>query len=507
MTPAVRMSGVTKRFGSVVANDAVDLEIMPGSIHGVIGENGAGKSTLMSILYGFYAADDGTVEVEGRAVQIASSADAIALGIGMVHQHFMLVQTFTVLENVMLGAEGGPMLHTGSAENRAELMRLSKDYGLSVNPDALVSDLPVGVQQRVEIIKALQRGARVLILDEPTGVLTPEETEGLFEILRELTREGVSILLITHKLNEIMAVTDRVSVMRQGKMVSHLDTLATSREELAALMVGREVELTRLPAKIVRGAPVLVVEGLTWRDASGVLRLKDVSLTLRSGEVLGLAGVSGNGQSELLDVLSGIETMQDGWIAFGNREITRQVACGPAEMRKLGLAHVPEDRHRRGLVLPFEARENAVLGYHRGSATGDGMLVNPSSLTSHCSDLMRDFDVRPADPTLRSSGFSGGNQQKLILAREIETAPRILLIGQPTRGVDIGAIEFIHDRIEELKAEGCAVLLVSVELEEILALSDRVAVMNDGRIEGVVDRADADIATLGLMMAGVGSAA
>ncbi|MEM1277510.1 MAG: ABC transporter ATP-binding protein [Pseudomonadota bacterium] len=503
--PAIRMAGITKRFGAVVANDAVDLTVRPGSIHGVIGENGAGKSTLMSILYGFYSADQGVIEVEGRPVTISNSADAIRLGIGMVHQHFMLVQSFSVLENVMLGAEGGAMLAQGLDENRRELERLSRDYGLSVDPDALVGDLPVGVQQRVEIIKALRRGAKVLILDEPTGVLTPEETDGLFQILHGLAAEGVSILLITHKLNEIMAVTDQVSVMRGGKMVAHRETAQTSGTELAALMVGREVSLTRSPAEAARGEAALEARGLTWRDGNGVARLDDVSLTLHGGEVLGVAGVSGNGQSELLNLLSGIAPMQDGRLTIGRRVITRADPAGPAEMRRLGLAHVPEDRHHRGLVLPFEARENAVLGYHDGPGTGTGRLINPSALTTHCGKLMEGFDVRPPDPVLRSAGFSGGNQQKLILAREIEAAPKILLIGQPTRGVDIGAIEFINDRIEELKTQGCAILLVSVELEEIFALSDRIAVMNEGRIEGVVSRAHADMATIGQMMAGMGA--
>ncbi|MGI9423180.1 MAG: ABC transporter ATP-binding protein [Hyphomicrobiaceae bacterium] len=503
MTPAILMQGITKRFGTVLANDSVDLTVRPGAIHGVIGENGAGKSTLMSILYGFYTADAGTIEVDGQPVAIASPADAIRLGIGMVHQHFMLVPNFTVLENVMLGAEGGLMLNQGLEENRKALARLSNDYGLTVDPTAIVGELPVGVQQRVEIIKALSRGARVLILDEPTGVLTPEETEGLFDILRGLASEGVSILLITHKLNEIMAVTSQVSVMRGGKMVAHRETAETSGEELAALMVGREVSLTREPALSTRGEPALNADNITWRDSDGVPRLNDVSLELYSGEVLGIAGVSGNGQSELLNVLAGITPIQEGRITIDNRIIDRAHPAGPAEMRKLGLAHVPEDRHHRGLVLPFEARENAVLGYHDGPGTGTGQLINPSVLTDHCQGLMDDFDVRPPDPLLRSAGFSGGNQQKLILAREIEAAPKILLVGQPTRGVDIGAIEFINDRIEQLKSLGCAILLVSVELEEIFALSDRVAVMNEGEIRGVFERAEADIAKIGMLMAGV----
>ncbi|MDT8344185.1 MAG: ABC transporter ATP-binding protein [Thermohalobaculum sp.] len=503
MPPAVRLTGISKRFGAVQANRDVALEVAAGTIHGIIGENGAGKSTLVSILYGFYEADEGRIEIAGREVAIRSSADAIGHGIGMVHQHFMLVPTFTVLENVMLGAEGGALLAKGRAATRAELIRLSATYGLEVDPDAKVGDLAVGLQQRVEILKALRRGAKILILDEPTGVLTPDETDRLFGILRGLRREGVTVLLITHKLREIMAVTDRVSVMRRGEMVAHRETAATTREDLAELMVGRKVLLEVSRVETVPGAVALRAEGLTWRDARGVARLKDVSLEVRAGEILGLAGVSGNGQSELLDVLSGIAGVQEGRIVIGPRAIDRAHPAEPAEMRAMGVAHVPEDRHRRGLVLPFEAQENAVLGYHHGPATGTGRLLDLRALGAHCAELMRRFDVRPANPRLRSSGFSGGNQQKLVLAREIEQAPRILLVGQPTRGVDIGAIEFIHTRLLEMKKAGAAILLVSVELDEIMALSDRIAVMNAGRIEGTLDRAEATPHRLSLLMAGV----
>ena len=503
MTPAIRMTGITKRFGPVVANDAVDLTVAKGAIHGVIGENGAGKSTLMSILYGFYTADEGQIEVDGTAARITSSAEAIELGVGMVHQHFMLVPNFTVLENIMLGAEGGAILAGGRAENRAALARLSRDYGLEVDPDALTGDLPVGVQQRVEIIKALRRGARVLILDEPTGVLTPDETEGLFRILRELSAKGVTILLITHKLQEIMAVTSHVSVMRRGKMVAHRATAETGREELAELMVGRPVALSTEPRAVPAGEPRLTATDLTWRDAQGVTRLDHVSLTLNAGEVLGLAGVSGNGQSELLELLSGIAPVQHGTITLSQERIDRTRQASPAKMRSLGLAHVPEDRHHRGLVLPFAAQENAILGYHNGPASGPGPWLRPSVLRQHSRALMDSFDVRPVDPTLRAAGFSGGNQQKQVLAREFEAAPKVLLVGQPTRGVDIGAIEFIHTQLEELKAQGCAILLVSVELEEIFALSDRIAVMNAGKIVGTLPRAEASQNRIGLMMAGV----
>ncbi|MEO1600065.1 MAG: ABC transporter ATP-binding protein [Pseudomonadota bacterium] len=505
--PAIRLTGITKRFGPVLANDAVDLEVAPGTIHGIIGENGAGKSTLVSVLYGFYEADSGAIEIKGAPARIRDSADAISLGIGMVHQHFMLVQTATVLENVMLGAEGGFLLREGRAETRAALAELSRDYGLEVDPDAIVGDLPVGLQQRVEILKALRRGAEVLILDEPTGVLTPSETDRFFEILRALRDRGVTVLLITHKLREIMEVTDAVSVMRQGKMVAHRTTPETSREELAELMVGRKVVLTVERIEREADATAFAAEGLTWRDGRGVARLSDVSLEIRAGEILGLAGVSGNGQSELLDVLSGMVPVQEGRMTLGNRVIDARSPCDPAEMRTLGLAHVPEDRHLRGLVLGFEARESAVLGYHDGPATGEGRWLSPATMTRHCAALMERFDVRPADPRLRTAGFSGGNQQKLVLAREIEQAPKVLLIGQPTRGVDIGGIEFIHRRIMEMKAAGCAVLLVSVELDEIMSLADRIAVMNAGRIVGTVARAEADIRTLGLMMAGVSAEA
>lgn len=501
--PAVRLTNITKTFGAVVANDAVDLEIPAGTIHGIIGENGAGKSTIVSVLYGFYTADSGEIVIDGAPATIGTSADAIALGIGMVHQHFMLVPNFTVLENVMLGSEDGFLLRKGKAAVRGELLRLERDFGLEVDPDAVVETLPVGLHQRVEILKALRRGARILILDEPTGVLTPAETDRFFEILRGLRAQGVTVLLITHKLREIMEVTDGVSVMRRGKMVAHRKTSETTREELAELMVGRSVSLETPRIAVEPGPVAMEARGLTWKGTRGVVRLKNVSLELRAGEILGLAGVSGNGQPELLDVLSGIAPIQDGEIRVGERTIQRSAQTNPAEMRRLGVAHVPEDRHKRGLVLPFEARENAVLGYHNGPNTGDGRLLCPAALDTHCAELMERFDVRPGAPKLPAVGFSGGNQQKLVMAREIETEPRIMLIGQPTRGVDIGGIAFIHAEIMARKAAGCAILLVSVELDEIMALSDRIAVMNAGEIVGEMRREDADYREIGLMMAGV----
>ena len=505
--PAVRLTGICKSFGQVRANHDLSLEVRAGTIHGIIGENGAGKSTLVSILYGIYTADSGRIEIDGMPVQIHDAADAIRLGIGMVHQHFMLVPTFTVLENVMLGAEGGAMLERGIAETRAELERLSREHGLEINPDALVGDLPVGLQQRVEILKALRRGARILILDEPTGVLTPDETSRLFDILRALKRDGVTILLITHKLREIMEVTDAVSVMRRGEMVGHRTPATTTREELAELMVGRKVQLETAPTPAEPGPVALVAEALSWRDASGVLRLEDVGLELRAGEILGVAGVTGNGQSELLDLLSGITAPRGGRIMLGGREIDRDHPAAASEMRRLGLAHVPEDRQHRGLVLNFSAAENMVLGYHRGERAGAGALLSLGGIQALCQRLMARFDVRPTNPALRARGFSGGNQQKIVLAREIDVGPKVLLVGQPTRGVDIGAIEFIHQQLIDLKRAGCAILLVSVELDEILALADRIMVMNAGQVVGTVARAEADRAKLGLMMAGVGEEA
>ena len=504
--PAVRLQKICKAFGPVQANSDIDLQIASGSIHGIIGENGAGKSTLVSILYGFYTADSGTVEIDGTAVRIGGPSDAIEHGIGMVHQHFMLVPTFTVLENVMLGSEGGALLRSGADTMRAELLRLEEEYGLQVDPDALVGDLPVGLQQRVEILKALLRGARILILDEPTGVLTPDETDRLFDILRGLRDAGTTILLITHKLREIMEVCDAVSVMRRGKMVGHRTPKDSSREELAELMVGRKVLLEAHRSDVAAGDVVLSANGLTARDPGGAPRLLDVSLELRAGEILGVAGVSGNGQSALLDVLSGIEPVQEGVVDLLGRQIDRTHPCPPAQMREIGLAHVPEDRHRRGLILPFEARENAVLGYHDGDDAGQGRFTDPKAMQALTETLMERFDVRPPDPRLAAKGFSGGNQQKIVIAREIEAAPRVLLIGQPTRGVDIGAIEFIHSQIVALKEQGCAVLLVSVELDEILALSDRIMVMNAGRVVGTLPREEADHRKLGLMMAGEAAA-
>ncbi|WP_373503989.1 ABC transporter ATP-binding protein [Aestuariivirga sp.] len=498
--PAIELIGIDKRFGSVHANKDVNLLIGQGSIHGIIGENGAGKSTLMSILFGFYHADKGEIRVKGQPVRIKSSSDAISLGIGMVHQHFMLVDPFTVLENVVLGAEGGVLIGPALDKARAELTRLAHDYELDVDPDAIVGELPVGLQQRVEILKALFRGAETLILDEPTGVLTPDEADHLFRILGTLRDQGKTVILITHKLREIMAITDHVSVMRRGEMVAEFKTKNTSVEQLADAMVGRHVLLQVEKGKASPGEVILDVRNLTWKDRKGVPRVDNVSLQVRKGEIVGIAGVSGNGQSELLDVISGIAKPTSGQVIFEGKDIG--VLGDPAHVRAEGLAHVPEDRQHRGLIKEFDASETMILGWHHDEALGRGFRLDRAKVIARAKSEMETFDVRPPDPLLKSAKFSGGNQQKIILAREMLSNPDLLIVGQPTRGVDIGAIEFIHKRIIALRDQGKAILLVSVELDEIRSLSDRILVMFTGKIMG--ERGpEADERELGLLMAGV----
>ena len=501
MSLAIELENIDKRFGAVHANVNVDLQVREGSIHGIVGENGAGKSTLMSILYGFYHADAGTIKVFDKECHFQDSHQAIAIGIGMVHQHFMLIDNFTVLENVMLGAEGGYLLAEGMDKARTELQRLAREYGLDVDLDATIESLSVGLQQRVEILKALYKGAKILILDEPTGVLTPQETDELFKIFAALKEQGVTIVLITHKLREIMAVTDAVSVMRQGAMVAHVATETTSESQLAELMVGRKVLLDVTKSDIKPGEVLLKVKQLNWQDQHGVMRLKNINLDIRAGEVLGVAGVSGNGQSELLQVLSGINPIQDGCIEVHGNTFTVKQQTNAGKMREFGMAHVPEDRHKMGMITEFSAAESAILGYHKDAELNNGIWLKPDLVEKRCLDLMQAFDVRPNDVKLKSANFSGGNQQKLILAREMEHQPEVLLIGQPTRGVDVGAIEFIHQRILDMRDAGKAVLLVSVELEEILSLSDRIIVMCDGEITGRMAIEDADERSIGMLMA------
>ncbi|MEQ8356386.1 MAG: ABC transporter ATP-binding protein [Kiloniellaceae bacterium] len=499
--PVIELRNINKAFGTVQANRDVCLAVPPGTIHGIIGENGAGKSTLMSILYGFYEADSGEILISGKPTAIRSSRDAIDAGIGMVHQHFMLVDTMSVVENIMLGAESGAILTSSIEKARAELGRLERDYNLDVDPDALAGELPVGQQQRVEILKALYRGADILILDEPTGVLTPQETDQLFRILDSLRRQGVTVVLITHKLREILAVTDNVSVMRGGQMIADRVTAETSKEELAELMVGRKVLLSIDKQAPQVGDTVLAVNDLSFVDRSGVARVDHVSFSVRAGEVVGIAGVSGNGQSELLEVLSGIRPVTAGGFDLLGERFSASRPLDPSVMRSMHAAHVPEDRLRMGLVRSFDAEESAILGYHRDPEYNSGLFSDGEAIRADCAKKMADFDVRPPAPALKTANFSGGNQQKIVLARELSRGPRLLLVGQPTRGVDIGAIEFIHRNLVSMRDAGSAVLLVSVELDEIMSLSDRVLVMFEGRIVGEVPADEADERLLGLMMA------
>lgn len=507
--PAIELKAISKAFGPVQANKDISIRVMPGTIHGIIGENGAGKSTLMSILYGFYKADAGEIFIGGKKVAIPDSQAAIAAGIGMVFQHFKLVENFTVLENIILGAEDGALLAPSLRKARKELTDLAAEYELNVDPDAVIQDIGVGMQQRVEILKALYRQADILILDEPTGVLTPAEADQLFRILGRLREEGKTIILITHKLREIMEITNTVSVMRRGEMTATVKTEDTSPEHLAELMVGRKVllQVDKKPAEPKH--PILEVSNLNVTDDAGVHRLKDVSLTVRAGEILGIAGVSGNGQSELLEVLGGYKTAT-GAISVNGQPIDLTGYASDGQSRRArGIAHVPEDRQREGLIMDFTAWENSAFGYHNDPAIqSNRWLMDNAAIRTETAAKMERFDVRPPNPKLTAKNFSGGNQQKIVLAREIERNPDLLLVGQPTRGVDIGAIEFIHQQIVALRDQGKAILLVSVELEEILSLADRIAVMFDGQIMGERDPAKTNEKELGLMMAGVtGSAA
>jgi ABC-type uncharacterized transport system ATPase subunit len=499
---AIELKGIDKSFGLVHANRNINLKVRKGTIHGIIGENGAGKSTLMSILYGFYQADRGEIVVDGKKADIRDPNAAIAAGIGMVHQHFMLVENFTVLENVMLGAEESQILNAGITRARAELKRLEKEYALEVDPDAVIEELPVGLQQRVEILKALYRKADILILDEPTGVLTPPEADHLFRILEQLKNQGKTVIFITHKLREIMAITDEVSVMRRGEMVATRETGKTSVEELAELMVGRRVLLRVEKGAANPGDVKLSVANLTVRDGRGVTMVDDVSFDIRAGEIVGIAGVAGNGQSELIEAIAGIRKARSGQVMLNGTPIDVTGQADPAELRQRRLAHVPEDRHHVGLVLKFDESENAILGYHRDPKYGSGFLMNTDAVRADAEEKIAKYDIRPPNPRLKTANFSGGNQQKIVLAREMERDPDVLIIGQPTRGVDVGAIEFIHKRIIEMRDQGKAVLLVSVELDEIRALSDRILVMFAGRVVG--ERLpDASEGELGLLMAGV----
>ena len=499
----LELRGITKRFGSVLANDDLHITVAAGTIHAIVGENGAGKSTAMRIAYGFYTADRGDILVNGRVSAIRSPHDAIALGIGMVHQHFMLAQRMTVAENIVLGAEPGSAASLDVKQAAADIRKLSNEFELSVDPDAVVDSLSVGQQQRVELLKALYRRAQLLILDEPTAVLTPQEVEEFFGILRRMREQGRTVIIITHKLSEVLAISDEVTVMRDGRVVGRLQTRDATAAEIARLMVGREVLLRVDKAPATPGAILLSIRDLWIRDG-GAARQRGVSLDVRAGEIVGIAGVEGNGQTELVEALAGLvpSAQVTGTVTLGGRDITRLDA---RRRREIGIAHIPEDRHRRGLLLEFSVAENSILGVHHRTpavARAGSVLLDDAAILTRAEQLIRDFDVRPPQPRLPARALSGGNQQKLIIGREFSLPPSLLLVSQPTRGVDIGAIEFIHRKIVAMRDAGCAVLLVSAELEEVTALSDRLLVLHAGRIAGEVDPAHATSEEIGLLMTG-----
>ena len=498
----LELRAITKRFGEVLANDHIDIRVEPGTIHAIVGENGAGKSTAMRIAYGFYTADSGEILVDGQPRQIQTPHDAIRLGIGMVHQHFMLVDTMTVAENIVLGAEPGSAAAIDLSKASEEIRALSNEFRLSVDPNALVHDLSVGQQQRVELLKALYRHARLLILDEPTAVLTPQEVEEFFTILRRMREQGKTVIIITHKLSEVLAISDDVTVMRDGRVVGRVKTAETNAAELARMMVGRDVLLRVEKPDAEPGETVLSLRHLTVSVSGGERGLRDVSFDVRAGEIVGVAGVEGNGQTELIEVLAGLvpAAQVGGNVLFRERDITRTNA---RERYEMGIAHVPEDRHRRGLLLDFDLSENSILGLHyRKPAVSAGPLLDLRGIRARAQEIIRDFDVRPANPDLPARALSGGNQQKLIIGREFGLNPKLLLISQPTRGVDIGAIEFIHRKLVELRDDGCAILLVSAELEEVTSLADRLLVIYHGRIVGEVDPKQTTQEEIGLLMTG-----
>jgi general nucleoside transport system ATP-binding protein len=488
---AVECRGIHKRFGTIRANDGVDLTIARGTVHGIIGENGAGKSTLMALLYGHFAPDAGEIRIRGQPAYFRSPKDAIAAGIGMVHQHFVIVETFTVLENLLLGCEEGPLVRGAARAVRANLARFASDFDLALDPDAIAGTLPVGLRQRLEILKALHSGADILILDEPNAVLTPQESERLFAVLRRLAGEGRTVLLVTHKLKEVIAVADRVSVMRAGRMVATLDTAATDAESLAELMIGRRLPTGDLRKAGPPGSPVLEVKQLTAEGLHGV------SLSVGAGEIVGIAGVAGNGQSELLAAIAGMIPMRGSLRVAGHEAASLDVEA----RRALGLAHIPEDRQGMGLIEEFTAEENAILGDQRQPPFVRGRLAASDEITETARQRMEEYDVRPQDPKAPTATLSGGNQQKLVCAREMGRHPLCLIVGQPTRGVDIAASDFIHRRLLALREAGTAILLVSVDLDEIRMLADRILVMDGGRIAGALGP-DARERELGLLMGG-----
>lgn len=495
------MRGITKRFPLVLANDQVDFELRWGEVHALIGENGAGKSTLMKILYGLQAPDEGSIQISGNAVAFKSPKDAIKLGIGMVHQHFMLVEPLTVTENLVLGSE--PVV--GSSLNYALARRKTRElverFGFDLDPDSKIEDLPVGFQQQVEILKALYRDARILIMDEPTAVLTPQETRGLFKFIRDFAATGNAVVFISHKLDEVMEICDRMSVMRDGRMIGTVDRADTDQRRLANMMVGREVIL-RVDKEEAQPKEVkLELKGVTLRNPQKHKAVLDnISFGVRGGEIVGIAGIEGNGQTELVECIAGLRKVDAGHILIEGIDMTQWSAKA---RRQEGLSHIPEDRYARGLVRMYTASMNSILGdYYHAPYTGSLGLLNEDVIQAHATRLIKEYDVRPNSPSVLATAYSGGNAQKLIVARELERKPDVLLAAQPTRGVDIGAIEFIHKQIVKARDMGLAVLLVSADLNEVMSLSDRILVIYEGKIMGELSQAEATAEQLGLMMAG-----
>jgi len=499
-TLVLEAKGITKRFPGVLANDRVDLKLHKSEILALLGENGAGKSTLMNMLYGLYHPDEGEIWIKGENVRMTDPHDAIDRGIGMVHQHFQLVPVMTVAENVILGSEitkGGGRLNMREAERRVH--ELSEKYGLTVDPTAIVEDLPVGTQQRVEIIKALYRQADVLILDEPTAVLTPQEANELFRTMRELTVQGVSIIFITHKLKEVLAVADSVAVLRGGQMVGTADPETATETSLAELMVGRKVILQVEKDVAKPAVPVLRIENLHVRDDRKQMSVEGVDLEVRAGEIVGIAGVQGNGQRELVEALTGLRPVEEGRVFIAGEESTHR---SPREITELGVAHIPEDREKHGLVMPYSIADNMVLNTYYKAPFAKGLIMNHESIDEQGTRLVAEFDVRTPSIHTPTRSLSGGNKQKVIVAREFSRPVKLLIAAQPTRGIDVGSIEFIHNQIVAQRDRGIAVLVVSAELDEVLGLADRVAVMFDGRIVKILPIAEATRERVGLLMAG-----
>lgn len=499
--PVLELRGITKVFPGVIANDNVSLSLERGEILALLGENGAGKSTIMNIVYGLVSADSGEILVDGQPVRIKSPKDAIDLGIGMVHQHFMLVEPLTVTENIVLGREPTRFGVIDFSEARRRVVDLSERYGLGVDPDARIEELAVGIQQRVEILKALYQGARVLILDEPTAVLTPQEVRELFSVIRSLVDGGLSVVFITHKLEEVMSVSDRIIVMRAGRVVGETTPAETDHAGLARMMVGREVVLRVEKHPAVRGGPVLQIEDLHVMGDRGIEAVSGVSFTVCSGEVVAIAGVTGNGQTELIEAIVGLTRIQSGSVKLKETDLTDG---RPRDAIEAGVAHIPEDRHRRGLVLQFDIRENLVLGSHRMAPYANNGIMKRKAIEEMADKRIHDYDIRTPSPAVLAENLSGGNQQKLVVAREIGRSPAVLIAAQPTRGLDVGAIEFVHREIISEREKGRAVLLVSLELDEVLSLADRILVMYEGRIVKEMSASEADPETLGYYMTGGG---